>query len=62
MSGKEAADKQRHIRSLKDMIQDKEPEETVGQILVKFCARNAVSMKECREYYKVLVKSGQIKE
>ncbi len=62
VSEKESADKQHYIRSLKNMIQDKEADETVEEILVKFCARNAVSMKQCKEYYEFLITSGQIRE
>ena len=50
------------VQKLKEMIQDKEPNETVEQVLVKFCARSGVSLDACREYYQLLVRSGEIKE
>jgi hypothetical protein len=50
------------IRKLKEIIQEKEPSETVEEVLVKFCARNAVSLNTCKRYYKLLVASGEIKE
>ena len=54
--------KQEKIQKLKEMVQDKEPDETVEQVLVKFCARSGVSLDTCREYYQHLVESGEIKE
>jgi len=50
------------IQKLKEMIQDKEPDETADQVLVKFCARSGVSLDTCRKYYQHLVESGEIKE
>jgi len=54
--------KQEKIQKLKEMVQDKEPDETVEQVLVKFCARSGVSLDTCRKYYQHLVESGEIKE
>ena len=53
---------QEEMRKLKEMIQEKPGDETVEQILVKFCARSGVSLEECRRYYNHLVNSGEIKE
>jgi hypothetical protein len=52
----------KEIRKLKEMIQEKEPDENVEQVLVKFCARSGVSLDTCRRYYQELVESGEINE
>ncbi|MEJ5328015.1 MAG: hypothetical protein WHU54_07205 [Candidatus Bathyarchaeia archaeon] len=51
-----------HIEELKEMIQEKKPDEPVEKVLVKFCERHGVSIDTCRVYYKRLVKEGQVKE
>jgi hypothetical protein len=51
-----------HIRELKEMIHEKEPEEPVEEVLVKFCERHAVSLDACRKHYEKLVEKGEIKE
>jgi hypothetical protein len=50
------------IRMLKKMILEKSSDETVEEVLVKFCARSGLSMDACRDYYKFLVAEGEIKE
>jgi hypothetical protein len=47
-------------QKLKEMIQEKDPDESVEKVLVKFCMRRGVSLKTCRQYYKYLVASGEI--
>ena len=59
MSGKI---KDEGIRLLKKMILERSSDEKVGEVLVKFCARSGLSMDDCREYYKLLVAEGEIKE
>ena len=54
-------DKQ-HIRELKEMVNDKLPNEPVEKVLTKFCERHGVSLDTCRVYYKRLVEKGDIKE
>ncbi|MCW4008300.1 MAG: hypothetical protein NWF09_06425 [Candidatus Bathyarchaeota archaeon] len=49
-----------HIEELKEMIQEKKPDEPVEKVLVKFCERHGVSMDTCRVYYKRLVKEGKV--
>ena len=39
--------KQEKIQKLKEMIEDKEPDEKVEQVLVKLCARSGVSLDTC---------------
>ncbi|MCX8153251.1 MAG: hypothetical protein N3E52_02320 [Candidatus Bathyarchaeota archaeon] len=51
-----------HIEELKEMIQEKKPDEPVEKVLVKFCERHGVSMDTCRVYYKRLIKEGKVKE
>lgn len=50
------------ILKLKKMVDEKNPDEPVEQVLVKFCARTGISLDTCRDYYQHLVKSGEIKE
>jgi predicted transcriptional regulator len=57
----EKMDKQ-HIAELKEMIQEKKRNEPVEKVLVKFCARHAVSLDTCRIYYNRLVEKGEIEE
>jgi hypothetical protein len=59
MGGKE---RDEGIRILKKMILEKPSDETVEEVLVKFCARSGLSMDACRKYYKFLVAEGEIKE
>jgi hypothetical protein len=50
------------IRELKEMIQEKPPEEPVEKVLVKFCERHAVSLDACRKYYERMVEKGEVEE
>ena len=56
------ASKEKAIKDLKQMIEEKDVEETVEQVLVKFCCRNSCSMETCKEYYLILIKTGEIHE
>jgi len=51
-----------HIQELKEMVQEKKPEEPVEKVLVKFCERHAVSLETCKKYYDRLVEKGAVKE
>jgi hypothetical protein len=51
-----------HANELKEMILEKKPEETIEEVLGKFCSRHAVSMGTCKEYYEQLVKKGEVKK
>jgi hypothetical protein len=55
-------DKQHKIQELKEMIQEKEPNEPVEQVLATFCERHGLSLATCRIYYNRLVEKGEIKE
>jgi hypothetical protein len=50
------------IQELKEMIQEKGPEEPVEKVLVKFCERHAVTLGTCRKYYERLVEKGEVKK
>ncbi len=54
--------KKGRILKLRKMINDKGSDETVEQVLVKFCTRTGTSLDTCRQYYQYLVESGEIKE
>ena len=51
-----------HIEELKEMIKEKESEEPVEKVLVKFCERHGVSLDTCRIHYRRLVDKGEIEE
>lgn len=51
-----------HIAELKEMIQEKKPQEPVEKVLAKFCTRHGVSLDTCRIHYNRLVEKGEIKE
>ena len=40
----------------------KDVDEQVEEVLVKFCSRNSCSMETCKEYYLLLIKTGEIQE
>jgi len=50
------------IKELKEMIEERPPEEPVEKVLIKFCERHAVTLGTCRKYYKHLVEKGEIKK
>lgn len=54
--------KEKAIKILKQMIEEKDVEENVEEVLVKFCCRNSCSMETCKEYYLLLIKTGEIQE
>ena len=47
---------------LKEMVNEKKPNEPVEEVLAVFCQRQGVSMDACRVYYKKLVDKGEIRE
>lgn len=50
------------MQELKEMIKQKNPNESVDKVLAVFCERHALSMGSCRYYYNLLVERGKIKE
>jgi len=51
-----------HINELKEMIQEKKPQEPVEKVMATFCERHAVSMNTCKKYYDQLVAKGEVKK
>jgi vacuolar-type H+-ATPase subunit C/Vma6 len=47
---------------LKEMVNERKPDEPVEEVLSLFCQRQGVSIGTCRVYYKKLVDKGEIKE
>jgi len=50
------------IRELKEMINEKAPNEPVEKVLVKFCERHGVSLNACRRYYDQMVEKGEVEK
>jgi hypothetical protein len=50
------------LEELKQMIKEKEPDESAEKVLAVFCERHGISMGTCRYYYNLLVEKGEIKE
>jgi predicted solute-binding protein len=57
-----AKGKKHYAEELKEMINQKAPNEPVDEVLVTFCGRHGISMEECKKYYDRLVADGTIKE
>jgi hypothetical protein len=49
-------------QSLKEMLQDRKPDEPAEKILATFCQRYSLDMATCRSFYHELVRKGEIKE
>jgi hypothetical protein len=56
------ASKKKNVKDLKQMILQKDENEQVEEIFVKFCSRNSCSLETCKDYYLLLVKTGEIQE
>jgi hypothetical protein len=50
------------VKELKEMLQQRKPNEPAEKILAIFCERHAISMNTCHIFYKQLVEKGEIKE
>ncbi len=59
---KKIVDEKHSIQALKEMIQQRKPNEPIEEVLAIFCQRYSLSMVACRSYYDELVKKGEIKE
>ncbi len=59
---KNLVDKEHSLQALKDMIDERKPDEPVGEILTTFCQRYSLSIDSCRALYDELIKKGEIKE
>jgi hypothetical protein len=51
-----------HTKELKEMVNNRQPNEPVEEVLTKFCERHGVSLDSCRVHYNKLVEKGEIKE
>ena len=50
------------VKELKEMLQQRKPNEPVEKVLAIFCERHAISMNTCRVFYKQMVENGEVKE
>ncbi len=50
------------VKELKEMLEQKPPNESVEKVLAVFCERHALSMTTCRIFYNQLVEDGTIKK
>jgi len=50
------------IRELKEMLDEKKPDEPVEKILTVFCERHAISMATCRVFYNQLVEDKKVEK
>ena len=53
---------QQKVKELKEMLNEKNPQEPVEKVLAKFCERHGVSLNTCKVYYNRLVESGEVKK
>jgi hypothetical protein len=62
--GKRVSDKldTHKIQELKEMVNNREPDQPVEKVLAVFCGRHSVTMGTCRYYYNLLVEKGEITE
>ena len=51
-----------HKQELQEMINKREPNQPIEQVLSIFCERHGIAMETCRVYYKQLVNEGKVKE
>ena len=50
------------IQELREMIKEKDPNQSVEELLTIFCSRHGLSSGTCKYYYNILVENGDIKE
>jgi hypothetical protein len=50
------------IQELRQMVEEKDPQQPIEELLAVFCSRHGLSTGTCRYYYNLLVQSGDIKE
>lgn len=50
------------VKELKEMLQQRKPNEPVEKVLTVFCERHSISMNTCRVFYKQMVENGEVKE
>ncbi|MCW3995903.1 MAG: hypothetical protein NWE98_07110 [Candidatus Bathyarchaeota archaeon] len=47
------------VKELKEMLQNRKPDEPVEKVLAVFCERHGVSIDVCRVFYKQIVEEGK---
>ena len=50
------------VKELKEMLQNKKPNEPTEKVLAVFCERHSISLSTCRIFYNQLVENGEVKE
>ena len=50
------------VKELKEMLQERKPNEPADKVLTVFCERHGISLSTCRLFYKEMVEKGEIKE
>jgi len=50
------------IQELREMVKEKNPNQSVEELLAIFCSRHGLSSGTCKYYYNILVENGSIKE
>ena len=50
------------VKELKEMLQQRKPNEPTEKVLAIFCERHSISMDTCRVFYKQMVEKGEVKE
>ncbi|MGZ4850421.1 MAG: hypothetical protein ACXV2C_03465 [Candidatus Bathyarchaeia archaeon] len=50
------------VKELKEMLENRKPNEPVDKILTVFCERHSISLATCRVFYKQMVEKGEVKE
>ena len=50
------------FEEIEQMVREKNPDESVEEVLMAFCVRHGLTMDTCRYYYNTLVNKGEIKE
>lgn len=59
---KELVDKEHSLQALQEMIQERNADKPVEEVLATFCQRYSLSIDSCRALYEELVEKGKIKE
>ena len=50
------------IQELREMIKEKDPNQSAEELLTIFCSRHGLSSGTCKYYYNILLENGDIKE
>jgi hypothetical protein len=50
------------IQELREMVKEKDPKQSIEELLTIFCSRHGLSSGTCKYYYNILVENGDIIE